>query len=146
MYKLDTSGNAVFSLNFHLIICVKYRKKVFCLDNFITRTKQIVEELSTKFDVDIIEQECGLDHIHIIFRCKPSLSIPKYINSLKGVSSRLLRKEFEGHLKPYHLIEHFWSPSYFLSSSGNVTIDILKEYVEKQREKIDDLDLEAAKC
>jgi putative transposase len=145
MYRLDSSGNAVFSLQYHLIVCTKYRRKVFCIDTIINEVKQIVEEQSEKFEVQVIAQEVGLDHIHILFRCKPTLNIPKYLNALKGVSSRLLRKKFDGHLKPYHLGEHFWSPSYFLTTAGNVTIDKLIGYVEGQRSKITDEDLEEAK-
>ena len=135
MYKLDKNGNCVFSLQYHLIIVVKYRKKVFENNSIINDTKVIFQEISKEFEVDIIEQECGNDHVHILFRAKPTLDITKYINILKGHSSRKIRKNYKDFLKDKLWGEHFWSPSYFLSTTGNVTIDILKEYVENQRKE-----------
>ena len=133
MYQLSKTGNAVFSLYYHLIIVVKYRQKVFVNDNIITDLKTIIEEISKKFDVDIIEQECGEDHIHILFASKPTLDMTKFINILKGHSSRKIRKIHKDFLSDKLWGDSFWSPSYFLSTTGNVTIDILKNYIETQR-------------
>ena len=133
MYQLDKTGNAVFSLYYHLITVVKYRQEVFTHDNIISDAKSIFEKISSDFDVQIIEQECGIDHIHILFKCKPTLDITKYINILKGHSSRKIRNKYKDFLKDKLWGTSFWSPSYFLATTGNVTIDILKEYVEDQR-------------
>lgn len=133
MYQLDKTSNAVFSLCYHLIAVVKYRQKVFTRENIISDVKSIFEDISKDFDVSIIEQECGIDHIHLLFRCKPTLDITKYINILKGHSSRKIREKYKDFLKDKLWGDSFWSPSYFLSTTGNVTIDTLKEYVENQR-------------
>jgi putative transposase len=133
MYKLDKNCNSVFSLVYHFITVVKYRKKVFVNDDIISDLKVIIDKIAKDFDVQIIEQECGVDHVHILFRAKPTLDIPKFINILKGHSSRELRKKHKDFLKDKLWGDSFWSPSYFLSTTGNVTIDILKEYVENQR-------------
>lgn len=135
MYKLDKTGNSVFSLCYHLIVVVKYRRKVFTNSDVVSDIKSIVSTISESMNVDIIEQECGDDHIHILFRAKPTLDITKYINLLKGNSSRNIRKKYKDFLKDKLWGEHFWSPSYFLATTGNVTIDILKEYVENQRKE-----------
>ena len=133
MYKLDKSTNAVFSLNYHFITVVKYRRKVFVNDDIINSLKSIIEQVSKENDVQVIEQECGEDHIHLLFRAKPTLNFKSYIQALKGRSARALRAEFPDFLKDKLWGEHFWSPSYFLATTGNVTIDVLKEYVESQR-------------
>jgi putative transposase len=135
MYKVDKSCNAVFSLCYHLIVSVKYRKKVFINDDIISTLKTIIEKISKDFDVEIIEQECGVDHLHLLFRAKPTLDMTKYINILKGHSSRKIRETYKDFLKNKLWGDSFWSPSYFLATTGNVTIDILKEYVENQRKK-----------
>ena len=135
MYDLDKNGNAVFSLCYHLIVVVKYRQKVFEEEAIITDIKNIVKEIANGFDVDIMEQECGVDHIHILFRSKPTLEITKFINTLKGVSSRKIRQKHSYFLKGRLWGDHFWSPSYFLATTGNVTVDILKKYVEGQRKE-----------
>jgi len=133
MYRLDKTNNCVFSLCYHLITVVKYRQKVFTKDDIISDLKTTIENISKGFDVEIIEQECGEDHVHILFRTKPTLDITKYINILKGHSSRAIRKKYKNFLKNKLWGDNFWSPSYFLATTGNVTIDILKEYIENQR-------------
>lgn len=133
MYHLDKNKNAVFSLQYHLITVVKYRQKVFVNDDIISHLKDIINKISNTFEVEIIEMECGVDHIHILFRSKPTLDITKYINILKGHSSREIRKVYKDFLSNKLWGDNFWSPSYFLATTGNVTIDILKQYIENQR-------------
>lgn len=133
MNKFDKSTNAVFSLNYHFITVVKYRRKVFTNDDIISSLKSIIEQISEEHDVQVIEQECGEDHVHLLFRAKPTLNFKSYIQALKGRSARLLRAQYPDLLKDKLWGEHFWSPSYFLATTGNVTLDVLKEYVESQR-------------
>jgi len=133
MYELDRVRNCVFSLQYHMIFVVKYRQNVFVEDEIISATKSIFNKIASDFDVEILECECGKDHIHILIRTRPTLNITKFINILKGHSSRDIRKKYKDFLKDKLWGDHFWSPSYFLSTTGNVTIDILKEYIENQR-------------
>ncbi len=133
MYDLDKNRGSVFSLQYHLITSIKYRQKVFVEDKIVSATKEIVDKIAKDFDVEVLECECGNDHIHILFRAKPTLDMVKFINILKGHSSREIRKRFKDFLKDKLWGDNFWSPSYFLSTTGNVTIDILKEYIENQR-------------
>ncbi len=69
----------------------------------------------------------------MLFRCKPTLDMTKFINVLKGNSSRKIREMYKDFLKDKLWGDAFWSPSYFLATTGNVTLDVLKEYVENQR-------------
>lgn len=133
MYELDKINNAAFSLQYHFITVVKYRQKVFMSNAIINDLKDIICNIAENFDVKILEQECGEDHIHILFRSKPTLDITKFINTLKGHSSRKIRDIYKDFLKDKLWGDNFWSPSYFLSTTGNVTIDILKEYIENQK-------------
>lgn len=133
MYRTDKTNNAVFSLCYHFITVVKYRQKVFEDEIMISDLKNIIDNIADYFEVEIIEQECGVDHLHILFRAKPTLNITKFINILKGRSSRMLRDKHKDFLKDKLCGDSFWSPSYFLATTGNVTIDILKNYVENQR-------------
>jgi putative transposase len=131
--EVNKTNNAVFSLNYHLIICIKYGKKIFANQEIINDLKNYIEQESESFDVKIIEQECGEDHIHIIFSAKPTLDITKFINCLKGHSSRKLRKKYNEFLQNELFGDAFWSPSYFLATAGNVSLDMLINYVENQR-------------
>lgn len=133
MYRLDKTSNAVFSLVYHLIIVVKYRKKVFTSKALVSDVKTTFESIAKDFDVEVVEQECGVDHVHVLFRAKPTLDITKFINILKGHSSRAIRKRHRSFLQDKLWGDSFWSPSYFIATTGNVTIDILKQYVEQQR-------------
>jgi putative transposase len=137
VYKLDRTNNAVFSLVYHLIVTVKYRKQVFTEPSMISDLKSIFEKIAQDFEVEIIEQECGVDHVHVLFRAKPTLDLTKFMNILKGHSSRAIRKKYRNFLKDKLWGDSFWSPSYFLTTTGNVTIDILKQYVEQQRREQD---------
>ena len=133
MYELDRIRNCVFSLQYHMIFVVKYRQKVFVEDEIVSAMKEIFNKIASDFDVEILECECGVDHIHILIRTKPTLDMTKFINILKGHSSRDIRKKYQDFLKNKLWGDHFWSPSYFLATTGNVTVDILKEYIENQR-------------
>ncbi|MFX1237786.1 MAG: IS200/IS605 family transposase [Promethearchaeota archaeon] len=77
-----------------------------------------------------------MDHVHLLISAKPMLDIPKHINTIKGHSSLFPRKEYETFLQDKSQGAHFWSSSYFISSTGHVSIDVLKQYVENQRRKI----------
>ena len=133
-YELDKGTNGIFSLHYHFITCVKYRKPVFERDDIVSDLKQVVEQISSEYGVTIIEQECGKDHIHILFKCTPTLDFKDYIQALKGRTARYLRSKYSDYLSTLLWGKHFWSPSYFLATTGNVTVDILKQYVESQRE------------
>jgi putative transposase len=134
-YDFDKSNHSVYALQYHLVIVVKYRQKVFSNDNIIDRLKQITKEQAEKFDCQILNQECDIDHVHLIFKATPQTELTKLINSIKGVSSRLLRKEFSKELKHILWGESFWNDSYCLITTGQVTLDQLKKYVENQKGK-----------
>jgi putative transposase len=135
--EYQKEAHRVYSLTYHLIFVVKYRQSVFKEEiGIIEALKSKVIELSENLDVKVVEIECGIDHIHLLISAKPTLDIPKYINTIKGHSSRFLRKKHKTFLQDKLWGAHFWSPSYFISSTGNVSIDVLKQYVENQRRKI----------
>lgn len=133
MHRTTKTNNAVFSLYYHFITVVKYRQNIFCQEDIVSDLKTIIDDIASKFDVEIVEQECGEDHLHILFKSKPTLDMTKFINILKGHSSRRLREKYKDFLKEKLWGDSLWSPSYYLATSGNVTIDILKEYIDKQK-------------
>ena len=130
-YKLDHGSHSVYSLQYHLIQVVKYRREIFDDPMIVDYLKQRVREISETFGVNVINQECDRDHIHILFRSKPVLDIPRYVNALKTNTSREIRRNFPQVEKKLWK-KTFWSPSYFLATTGEVTLDILKQYVESQ--------------
>jgi len=129
-YLLYKGSHSVYSLHYHLIFVVKYRRKV--LDAIISENlKRIILRISQDYSVEIVEQETDLDHIHILFSAKPVLTIPKFVSTLKSHSSRILRKQFP-QLQKKLWGKSFWSNSYFIATTGQVTLDVIKKYVENQ--------------
>lgn len=131
--ELKRNSNAVYLLNYHLILVVKYRKKVFTNDEIVERTKELMRKISAENDVEIINQECGDDHIHLMISTKPTTQLTKYVNLLKGHSARALRKEYDFSNVLYG--DSFWSDSYYLATCGNVSLDTLYNYIDNQRKK-----------
>lgn len=134
--KLKRNSNAVYLLNYHLILITKYRKKVFTNDTIVERTKEIMRNIASDFDVDIINQECGEDHIHLMISTKPTIELTKLVNLIKSTSSRYIRKEFENELSNTLYGDSFWSDSYYLATAGNVSVDTIYEYIDNQRKKL----------
>lgn len=130
-YKLDKSSHAVFSLQYHLVLVIKYRRKALSNDAIRERLKNIIWDLAKQLGIEINVQEPAEDHVHILFKAKPSTDLVKVVNTLKGVTARLMRKEFP-QLKDLLWGDSFWSDSYFLASTGQVSLDVLKKYVEEQ--------------
>ncbi len=136
--KYRKEAHRVYSLNYHLIFVVKYRQKVFLEDiGIIEDFKDKVKELSQTFDVEVLAIECGIEHAQLLISAKPNLDIPKYINSIKGHTSRFLRKKYGKFLSNKLWGDHFWSPNYFIATTGNVSIDRLNQYIEAQRGKLE---------
>lgn len=130
-YNLDKGAHSVYALQYHFIQVVKYRRKIFIDDKIIDFLKQIIRKISESFEVEVIDLECDKDHFHMIFKSKPTLDMPKYINALKTISSREIQRNFSN-VKKQLWEGVLWSPSYFLATTGQVTLDVLKRYVENQ--------------
>lgn len=130
---LDNNNHSVFKLHYHLIICVKYRKKI--INNDISnRLKEIFEYIAPKYNITLDEWNHDIDHIHVLFRGQPNSEISKFINAYKSASSRLIKKEYP-QIRKSLWKEMFWSQSYCLISTGGVTVDIIKQYIQSQGEK-----------
>ena len=91
--KLDSNAHSVFLLHYHLILVVKYRRKVFD-DAISERAREIFEYIAPKYHITLEEWNHDKDHVHILFKAHPNTEISKFINAYKSASSRLLKKEF----------------------------------------------------
>ena len=130
-YKLEHGAHSVYTLQYHLVQVVKYRKKVFGNEKIVDLLKQKIHDISTTFHVEVLDIGCDIDHFHMIFRSKPTLEIPKYLNAVKTITSREIRRTFP-EIKEKLCGDAFWSPSYFLATTGQVTLEQLNKYVENQ--------------
>lgn len=132
--ELKRSSNAVYLLNYHLILVTKYRKAVFNSPQIIDALKSHLSKISEENKVEIVNQECGDDHVHILFSAKPTTNLTKYINLLKGHSSRAIRKQFDLSESLYG--DSLWSDSYYLATAGNISVDTIYNYIDNQRKKL----------
>jgi len=134
-YKLDRSAHSVFSLHYHLVVVIKYRRKALYDEVIRERLKQIVWSLSDELGIEILAQEPSDDHLHILFTATPTTNLTNVVNVIKGVTARRLRQEFPK-TKEFLWGDSFWSNSYFIASTGQVSLDVLMQYVESQKEKV----------
>lgn len=122
----------VYSIQYHVVWCVKYRRKVLTpkIENsLITILKKIADD--NKFA--ILECNGDLDHIHLLIDCSPQHYIPDMIKALKGVSARLLMKEYGNELKEQLWGGHLWNPSYYIATVSENTEAQIKKYIQSQK-------------
>lgn len=132
--KLDTNNHSVFLLYYHLVLVTKYRRKV--IDNNISnRLKEIFEKIQGNYNITLQEWNHDKDHIHILFKAHPNTELSKFINAYKSASSRLIKKEYPK-IKEQLWKEYFWSRSYCLHTTGGVSIEVIKKYIEKQGKEV----------
>lgn len=128
---MKTNNNVVYNCKYHIIWCVKYRKPILNGD-LEKRLKQIVKQVCLKRKSELIEMECDEDHIHILVEVDPQYGIHRLVKEIKGLSSYLLRKEFK---IARTRVPSLWTNSYFCSTVGSVSLEVVKKYIEEQKLK-----------
>ena len=128
-YKV--SSGCCYSIKFHLVLVTKYRRKVIN-PQVKVKLQEIFTELLAKWECELLEFNGEEDHVHLLIDCNPKICISTFVNNLKTVSSRLIRKEFKDYLAKFYWKPVFWTGAYFISSSGGATLDQIKKYVENQ--------------
>ena len=129
---LDNNNHSVFLMHYHLVLVVKYRRKVID-DDISFRLKEIFEYISPRYNISLQEWNHDKDHIHILFKAQPNSELSKFINAYKSASSRLIKKEYP-QIRKYLWKEYFWSRSFCLLTTGGVPIEVIKRYIESQGE------------
>lgn len=130
---LDTNNHSVFKLNYHLILVVKYRKKVID-DTISNRLKQIFENIAPNYYITLKEWNHDRDHVHVLLTAKPNTELSKFINAYKSASSRRIKNEFPN-MKQQLWKQYFWSQSYCLLTVGGAPLEVLKKYIKSQGQK-----------
>ncbi|MDH6367627.1 putative transposase [Breznakia sp. PH1-1] len=132
MIKLDNNNHSVFALYYHLILTTKYRREV--IDETIAKElENHFIRIAKNYHIKLQEFNFEADHVHILFKAHPNSELSKFLNAYKSASSRLVKKEHP-EIKDKLWKEMFWSKTFCLLTTGGVTIDIIKEYIEKQGE------------
>ncbi len=122
----------MFILHAHLVFVTKYRRGVFRQEH-MAALERILRSVCEDFGATLVEFNGEADHVHLLVDYPPKVALSTLVNSLKGVSSRMMRKEF-GDFHPWLKRRGvLWSPSYFAASCGGAPIEILRQYIEQQR-------------
>ena len=123
-----TNNKTIYSCQYHVIWCTKYRRKV--LDTQIQgRLKQLIRKKETEYGYEIREVETQQEHVHLLIEIPPTDSIDKIVGKIKGHTSKVLREEYPS-LKSR--LPSLWTRSKFVSSCGSVTLQVIKDYIESQ--------------
>jgi len=121
----------IFAMHIHLVFVTKYRRPVFT-KQILNDLKCIFSSVCRDFDATLEEMEGEQNHVHLLINYPPKHSISKLVNSLKGVSSRLIRKKGYSSIREALWGGNLWSPSYFAGSCGGAPISVIRQYIENQ--------------
>lgn len=132
--QLKKLRHCSYNLQYHLILCTKYRRK--CIDlAMLSRLEEVCRSTVEKWEGEVLEFNGEADHVHLLLSLNPKTQPSKLVNNLKTVSSRLIRKDFGEKLaEVYGGKPIFWSRSYCLISCGGAPISVLKQYIQQQAE------------
>ncbi|NKQ18624.1 IS200/IS605 family transposase [Brevibacillus laterosporus] len=131
--SVESNNNIVFDCKYHVVFCPKYRKKVL-IEPVDVRLKELFLEKAQELRAEVVEMEIMPDHVHLPITCDPPFGIHRIVKHLKGYTSRVLRMEFR-HLKSR--LPSLWTNSYFVATGGTVQLDVIKKYIESQKERSD---------
>lgn len=131
--RLTYGRGYVYSLQYHIVWCTKYRKKILC-DGIDTQIKEYLMQIAREYSFTIITMEVMPDHIHLLIDCKPQFFPSDMIKILKGNTARWL---FLNHpeLKKQLWGGHLWNPSYCIVTVSERSLDLIEEYINSQKEK-----------
>jgi putative transposase len=129
MDDVRSNNSIVYRCHYHVVWCPKYRRDVI-RGPIDTRLKEIIAEVCAERDAPVGAVETMPDHVHLLVTVDPQYGIHRLVKQIKGRSSRLLRQEFP-HLKSR--MPTLWTNSYFVATTGGATLELIKKYVENQR-------------
>ena len=130
MENYRTSSHSRFDIKFHFVWITKYRKPILT-GEVGKRARNMVREICRTYDIEILQGSVSPDHVHVLLSCPPKLSPSKIMQLIKGKTSRKLMMEFK-HLQKQYWGRHLWARGYFVASSGNVTDEVIMEYIRNQ--------------
>ena len=123
-------AHSVFLIHLHLVWITKYRKPVLEGD-VAYRVRDLIREACRTENVEIMKGHVSKDHIHLFISIPPQVTISRLVQRLKGKTSNKLLNKFH-HLRKQYWGRHLWTRGYFCCSIGNITDDVIRQYIENQ--------------
>lgn len=130
MRRYQLGAHTKSDLKVHLIWIPKYRKKVL-VGPVAVRARDVLRQIALEHELDIITGKVASDHVHMFISHRPNQDVSKIVQWLKGISSRILLSEFP-HLKKQFWGRHLWARGYLAVSSGNITDEMIQQYIQEQ--------------
>lgn len=130
MRKYRLGAHTKSDLKVHLVWLPKYRKPVLT-GEVAVRVRDLIRQIAAEHELEIISGKVARDHVHVFVGYRPNQDVSQIMQWLKGISSRVLLQEFS-HLRKRFWGRHFWARGYLAVSSGNITDEMVKEYIEEQ--------------
>lgn len=130
--EVRTGRHAVSDCHAHLVFVTKYRRGVFT-DTILIDCETVMRDVCQSFGCELREFDGEDDHVHLLVGFPPTVQLSRLVNSLKGVSSRHLRRKHAAHLSRYLWGNHLWSRSYYVGTAGGAPLSVIAEYVRSQR-------------
>lgn len=129
-----TNRHSCFLLQYHLVVVTKYRHPVIKgeLEKWL---KDYIVDYFKKQELNLIALETMPDHVHILFEAVPNINLSTFVNAFKTASSRMVRKNFAEELAHYYWKPYFWSLSYFIGSVSDRSTEVVKRYIEDQKDQ-----------
>ena len=135
MTRYSTGGHTLFHARYHIVWVTKYRYKVLTKDIKL-RIRQITRQICDNLEVKIIKGVLSDNHVHMFVEIPPKLSVSDYMKRVKGCTSRKIQQEFP-QLKRRYWGKRFWARGYFCTTSGNVTNEVISNYIESHAKEGD---------
>ena len=123
-------SHTVYDLHYHFVFITKYRKPVLKGD-VARRVRDLIREICASHEVDIVKGHVQPDHVHLLLSMPPQVSPSRIMQAVKGKSSHHLMQEFR-RINREFWGRHLWARGYFVSTSGKVTDEVVKQYIEEQ--------------
>ena len=131
--ECQKQGHVVYHTRYHVVIITKYRRRVL-KGGVAEYLKVKLQEVSHYYpDIEILEANTDEDHVHLLVSAPPHMSASKIMQYIKGKTSRKLMMEFR-HIQKAFWGRHLWARGYFVATSGNVTDEVIQEYIRLQQE------------
>ena len=137
MTAYNFGAHCVYYHRFHIVWATKYRYKVLQGD-IRERARTIIKQTCSELGVEIVDGVLAKDHVHMFLSVPPKHSISDVMRRIKGRSSRRLQQEFPA-LKKRYWGRHFWARGYFCSTSGNITDELVLQYLQKHERDATDV-------
>ena len=127
-------SHTVYDLKYHIVWITKYRKPVL-RGEVAKHLRELVRQICATLEVEIVSGHVAVDHVHLLVSVPPHLAVSELVQRLKGRTSRLMLTAFN-ELSRQFWGRHLWARGYFVASSGNVTDEVIKQYIEAQEKNL----------